>query len=279
MAAIIKYVFWDFGDTLVHLKPNITQTFTKIIFQKSGRKVKIYDLNKAMRDEWAYRDREDELEKIKSVENSTQEHQYYADFFKGTLRRLGIEHCILPELTAELSTLNVTPSSYSVFPDALKIVSKLSKLGVKQAIISNGFHAAPEIFKHSELPRNFEFIIWSYEYRTIKPEHMIYELALDRAGCRPEEAVFVDDRPSFVAAAKELGMFAIQIDRSQNRNTKQGDQKSFPVISNLATVEKYISFEKSVSSLQMGYSKNKRKSVRGNLKDFKKKAFRIRGFA
>ena len=43
--------------------------------------------------------------KSSSVTTPEMEHQYYADFFEGTLRRLEIEDCILPELTTELATL------------------------------------------------------------------------------------------------------------------------------------------------------------------------------
>ena len=50
--------------------------------------------------------------KIKKVDTPEMEHEYYADFFRGTLRRLEIEKCVLPTLTSELASLKTAPSSY-----------------------------------------------------------------------------------------------------------------------------------------------------------------------
>jgi FMN phosphatase YigB (HAD superfamily) len=252
IANIIKFVFWDFGDTLVGLKSGVLHQIKQMIFQNCGRKVLITDLKKAMRDEWSLRDLPTERKKIKKVTTPDMEHQYYADFFGGTLRRLGFEDYILPELTTGLATLKTSPSSYYAFPDSLRIVNKLSKLGIKQAIISNGFHAAPQILAQLELRDKFEFEIWSYQNETIKPEQAIYNLALDRAGCRSEEALFIDDRKRFVEAAQKLGMFAIQIDRSQPKNIEPGNKNSFPIINNLSAIEKYLQSEKPVGKSKNG---------------------------
>jgi putative hydrolase of the HAD superfamily len=42
-----------------------------------------------------------------------------------------------------------------------------------------------------------------------KPDPKIYRLALDITQCRPEECIFVDDRPLNLECARELGMRAI----------------------------------------------------------------------
>jgi HAD superfamily hydrolase (TIGR01509 family) len=42
-----------------------------------------------------------------------------------------------------------------------------------------------------------------------KPDPRIYQLACDRLAVRPEQVVFLDDRPDFVEAALEAGITAI----------------------------------------------------------------------
>ncbi|MCJ7663451.1 MAG: HAD-IA family hydrolase, partial [Desulfobacterales bacterium] len=42
-----------------------------------------------------------------------------------------------------------------------------------------------------------------------KPEQRIYEIALERLGVHPHEAVFIDDRVDFIAGAKKLGIHTI----------------------------------------------------------------------
>ncbi len=55
----------------------------------------------------------------------------------------------------------------------------------------------------------FDHIIVSAEEGVTKPEAAIYHIALRRVGAAPEEAVFIDDFASNVAAAREVGMHAI----------------------------------------------------------------------
>ena len=55
----------------------------------------------------------------------------------------------------------------------------------------------------------FDEYVLSYEVGAIKPDPAIYEEAIRRAGCRPAEAVFIDDLAVNVEAAAELGIKGI----------------------------------------------------------------------
>jgi len=58
--------------------------------------------------------------------------------------------------------------------------------------------------------RHFHHLILSYEVKAMKPRPEIYQAAVDRAGCRPDECFYTDDIPEYVAAARELGIDAVQ---------------------------------------------------------------------
>ena len=45
--------------------------------------------------------------------------------------------------------------------------------------------------------------------RVMKPDHRIFELALERFGIKAEESVFIDDNPNNVRAANEVGIKGI----------------------------------------------------------------------
>ena len=55
----------------------------------------------------------------------------------------------------------------------------------------------------------FDEYVVSYEVGVMKPHPIIYEAALDKAGTRPEESVFIDDREENTAAAEQLGLQTI----------------------------------------------------------------------
>ncbi|WP_027345374.1 HAD family hydrolase [Hamadaea tsunoensis] len=80
----------------------------------------------------------------------------------------------------------------------------------KTGIISNSFVGArereEEIYKFPEMTDD---IVYSHEVGLTKPDPGIFELSCYRLGVRPEEAVFVDDVPGHVTAARNLGWHGI----------------------------------------------------------------------
>jgi len=58
--------------------------------------------------------------------------------------------------------------------------------------------------------RHFKKTFPSHKMGARKPEARIYRRALARIGCKPGEAVFIDDMKSFVRGARKIGMQAIR---------------------------------------------------------------------
>jgi putative hydrolase of the HAD superfamily len=65
------------------------------------------------------------------------------------------------------------------------------------------------IKKKYSLLKHFKVKIASHEVGLTKPDPRIYEKAIRRIGCRPDEAVFIDDNPKFVSGARRAGLKAI----------------------------------------------------------------------
>ena len=60
------------------------------------------------------------------------------------------------------------------------------------------------------LLRHFDEFILSYKVGAMKPDPAIYQAALEKAQCSPEECFFTDDIVEYVKAAKALGIDAVQ---------------------------------------------------------------------
>jgi len=69
----------------------------------------------------------------------------------------------------------------------------------------------------------FDKYVVSYEVGFMKPHPRIYEAALEEAGTRPEESVFIDDREENIKAAEKLGLYTILL--SPDTNLKRELQK------------------------------------------------------
>lgn len=65
------------------------------------------------------------------------------------------------------------------------------------------------------ITRHFQKIFLSYQLRCQKPDAKIYQLVLEDTGVRPEQVLFVDDRPENVEAANAVGMRGVQFHNAQ----------------------------------------------------------------
>ena len=57
----------------------------------------------------------------------------------------------------------------------------------------------------------FDGVMVSSDVHLIKPDARIYELLCSTYDLKPEECVFIDDRPENVAAAERVGMKGIVV--------------------------------------------------------------------
>jgi len=56
----------------------------------------------------------------------------------------------------------------------------------------------------------FDDFILSHEVHLTKPDNKIFEIAIQKSGCRPEEIAFIDDGFNNIRAASELGINGIR---------------------------------------------------------------------
>jgi putative hydrolase of the HAD superfamily len=66
------------------------------------------------------------------------------------------------------------------------------------------------VFERYPLLKHFDEYILSYKVGAMKPSPLIYQAALAKAECKPEECFFTDDIPAYVEGAKAQGIDAVQ---------------------------------------------------------------------
>lgn len=90
--------------------------------------------------------------------------------------------------------------------------SYLESQGYHLYILSNYSQFMLDHTRANKMPflKNMDGVIFSCEVKEIKPEPQIYRTLLTRFGLKPEESVFLDDRPENCEAARALGIHAIE---------------------------------------------------------------------
>jgi putative hydrolase of the HAD superfamily len=103
----------------------------------------------------------------------------------------------------------------SIFTDPLIPEAMLEGLAARYRLLllsnTNAIHF--EMIRETyPMLRHFHHCILSYEVHAMKPRPEIFQAALDRCGCRPEECFYTDDIAAYVEAAQQLGIDAVQFE-------------------------------------------------------------------
>ena len=215
---IIRMVFFDLGDTLVAIRPDVYADLAQEISLTNGRVVGLSDLERAIKDEWVSRNGE----YIGWVTTKESEDCYWQGFYGDVLQRLNVD-AAPPFLLDLLSQKAADPRSFTCFDDVVGVLEALRQKGIGIGLISNAFPSARHILDYLDLTHWFEPLVLSYEHPDTKPKPAldIYKYALRCAGILPRQALFVDDRPKFVKGAKTAGMEARLLDRENSYRNEQ----------------------------------------------------------
>lgn len=96
----------------------------------------------------------------------------------------------------------------SLIPDDL-----FTRLGDRYRLIAlsntNELHFR-RIRAHYPVISRFEHLILSFRVGCAKPSRRIYDLAVEKAECRAEQCLFIDDMQTFVEAAQSAGLDAMR---------------------------------------------------------------------
>lgn len=167
---MIKWLFFDLGSTLIDESLCEERRLRELLAQPGAP------------------DRET-LEKLMWENARKNRHPY-----KDTARALGLRTTPWP---VELER---------VYPDAAPVLRELSgrySLGV----IANQSPGTAERLEGYGIGEYFKVVVASAEAGVAKPDRRIFLLALEKAGCAPEEACMVGDRlDNDIAPAASLGM-------------------------------------------------------------------------
>lgn len=95
-------------------------------------------------------------------------------------------------------------------PGMLAWQQQLHRRGLLTGILSNIGDTVHEYMErtHAWIQR-FDVRVWSYLLRIAKPDPAIYRHVLGQLGTRPEETLFLDDKPVNIEAAHAVGMKGI----------------------------------------------------------------------
>src|ERR1035437_5659520 len=119
----------------------------------------------------------------------------------------------------------------SIFTDILIPESMLEGLGRRYRLglgsNNNALHFEMIRPTYGHLLRHFDDLVLSFEVHAMKPRPEIFQAAVERAGCRPEECFYTDDIASYIEAATRMGIDAVAF---ESRMQLEGEMRGRGIV-------------------------------------------------
>ena len=208
---MIRAVFFDVGSTLLFADPPVPEVFARVA-RRHGYDITVRDAEPCMADVDAYyqeeylRDGDFWCVHERAV-------QIWLDMYAMMADYCGIKQGV-PELTQAVYDEYLLAKNWSLFPDVEACLKGLKRRGFSLGIISNWDATLEQLIRNLGLLPYFDEVVSSAAVGCRKPGSAIFEIALERMGVRPEEAVHVGDLPEADGqGALGAGMRPVLIDR------------------------------------------------------------------
>lgn len=222
MSTLPKAVFLDVGWTLVYPRDSLWEIFASIVggtgadLTAEGAEKLVYELMAGRRDQALA-----ELEAGAEYSDSDEE---FVRLFE-VMGRVIFGMAGVPgdhgALSARFLERFWTIENWALFPDVLDSMQRLRERGIRVGILSNASSDLLDLLRELGILAHCDFTVVSAIEGVKKPDRRIFEVALQRSGAVPREAVHVGDMyVEDVVGARAVGVRPLLMDR--------GDRAMFP---------------------------------------------------
>lgn len=206
-----KAVFFDLYQTLVRYEPPREEIETKVLKEFGIETSPAALVNPIIAaDEYIY----NEIARLPLSQRSREEKiALYVQYQEVLLREAGIKYDrkLIPGLVAAMQK---SAMDLVLFDDVIPALTDLKKRNLILGLISNIEQNMTETLTKLGLPTWLEIIVTSLDAGAGKPRPEIFRMALEKAGVRPAEAIYIGDQYRVdVLGARGAGMLGILIDR------------------------------------------------------------------
>ncbi len=220
----IKAILFDSGRTLNvprtghwFITPNFFNIINDTSFQYTEDQLS-EAMNKAC----------DHISKILLVKTEEDEFAMFKEFYEVVLKEIKYTN-INEEIIDFLANDNVYNDDKFYFFDDVE--SGLQRLKDKYilGVVSDTWPSLERVFINKSLRKYFSTFVMSSIYGSYKAEKVLFKIAIEEIGVKPEEVIFIDDSESNLIAAEDFGMIPILIDRYDRNDI----ESKYPIIKSL----------------------------------------------
>lgn len=209
----IKYIFFDFGDTLIDMS---------ISHKALHFGLKSALPNKFVTDELILKW---EKESCKTFEQYCKKGEFYK---VKKLQTMSLKN-VLSEYDIDLAESKLIDivnefwryfiKNCQLYEDVVPTLSQLVLDGYELGLITDGDEEnVASILKQHNLNNMFKIKVISSVLKNYKPDLLLFERALELAKCLPQEAIYVGDSVIDIYGAKKLELITVLINRNKTQD-------------------------------------------------------------
>ncbi len=120
----------------------------------------------------------------------------------------------------------------AVMPDADKMLDYINQNGIRSAVISNLLWSGAALTERLNrlLPNNqFAFVMTSSDYFMRKPNRILFDIALQKAGVSADEVWYCGDDPQAdIEGAAQVGIYPVWYDNDTEKDYKDRNNEHLP---------------------------------------------------
>lgn len=208
---MIRAVYFDVGSTILHPSPDVPGVFAEVALEY-GYDFEVADIAQHMPAVYDYYE-ERYAEDASFWADDARSIEIWVQMYTLLGHLMGVENNKM-EIARRVHDEFCRSARWSAYPDVEPTFKRLKALGLSIGLISNWGADLPAIIEGLPIAAYVDDVVASAEVRLHKPDHRIFELALERLGVAPHEAVHVGDHPvADVEGATGVGMMGVLLDR------------------------------------------------------------------
>lgn len=224
-----EMIIFDYGHTLLHEPDYDPLRGEKTLFEHIKSNPSNYTAEQV--NDFSQRI----FEEIAPVRRDLGYELHERQFQRFVYEYLGIELSVTLDEAENIFWDAMSPGA--LMPGADKMLDYLNARGIRTGVISNIAFSGDALRRRLDrlLPNNrFEFVITSSEYMFRKPNRLIFDLALRKAGLPADAVWYCGDNPvADVAGASQVGIFPVWYDNDIDCPYRDRENEPVPTCEHL----------------------------------------------
>ncbi|EKQ52235.1 MULTISPECIES: HAD family hydrolase [unclassified Clostridium] len=211
----MKYLLWDFDNTLAYRDGMWSSTLYELLNEHGYNNLRMDDIGSYLESGFPWHSPEIAHKEFFKDKNWW---EYMNEYFKGILKKLGVEDVVANKISSCIREKYINPSNWRIYDDTILCLKSAIEKGYSNIILSNHVPELEELMKSLGIRDYFIKVYSSAHVGYEKPNFKIYEKVLFDLNDAESITMIGDNYTADIQGAKRAGIEAILVRKDNEYN-------------------------------------------------------------